>query len=613
VIAPEDGKYIVQVRESAYAGNGGCLYRLHIGRFPRATATVPLGGKLGEKVEVRWIGDVTGEKTSAITLPAAFDRNFGIVHQDDRGLSPSSNLFRLSTFGNVVEAEPNDDQAKATPFAPPLAVNGVIGKAGDTDYYVFSAKKGQTFDIRMFARQLRSPLDPVLHVVKKGGAYLAGSDDAVGPDSYIRFGAPEDGEYCIYIHDHLLKGGSDYAYRVEVTPIEPRLSLSVPNESLARGTGTINAPVPKGNRFAVLLNAGRADFGGELKLIAQNLPPGIEMEADTMAASIGTMPVLFRVKPDAALAGGLISIRGEHVDPNVKVPSEFTQTIELVLGQNNIPFWTRTVETFPVAVTDEAPYSIEIVEPKVPIVRGGSMGLKVIAKRKEGFTTPISVFLPWNPPGISSAGGIVIPEKQNEAVIPINADGGAELRTWKIVVNGASSAPSGPITVSSQLAKLTVAQQFLTLAFQAASVEQGKDVDLSAAINKAVDFPGEAQVTLLGLPNKVVTDVKKITKDSKDLVFKLKTDLTSPAGNHVNLFCQVVVTQNGEPIVHNLGTGQLRIDVPLPPKPNAPAVAAAPATPAPAPPPTAAPAKPPTRLEKLRSESRERAKAAAGL
>ncbi len=37
VIAPEDGKYIIQVRESAYAGNGACIYRLHVGNFPRAT------------------------------------------------------------------------------------------------------------------------------------------------------------------------------------------------------------------------------------------------------------------------------------------------------------------------------------------------------------------------------------------------------------------------------------------------------------------------------------------------------------------------------------------------------------------------------------------------
>src|SRR5262249_38274089 len=152
---------------------------------------------------------------------------------------------------------------------------------------------------------------------------------------------------------------------------------------------------------------------------------------------------------------------------------------------------------------------------------------------------------PWNPPGVGSAGGVAIPEKQNEAVIPINADGGAELRTWKIVVNGASNGPTGPIVVSSQLAKLTVAQQFLTLAFQAATVEQGKEVDVAVKVNKAVDFPGEAVVTLIGLPNKVTTDPKKLTKDTSDLVFHIKTDKVSPAGNHANLFCQVVLTQDG--------------------------------------------------------------------
>ena len=91
----------------------------------------------------------------------------------------------------------------------------------------------------------------------------------------------------------------------------------------------------------------------------------------------------------------------------------------------------------------------------------------------------------------------------------------------------------------------------------------------------------------------------------------MKTDAASPAGNHANLFCQVVITQNGEPIVHNIGTGPLRIDVPLPPKPNAPpmpvAVAAARRRRRPA----AAPAKPLTRLEKLRLENQERAKAAS--
>jgi hypothetical protein len=164
--------------------------------------------------------------------------------------------------------------------------------------------------------------------------------------------------------------------------------------------------------------------------------------------------------------------------------------------------------------------------------------------------------------------------------------------------------------VSSQLANLTIAQQFVTLGYTNAACEQGAETDLLVKVNKAVDFPGDAQVTLIGLPNKATTDVKTINKDTKDLVFHIKTDKATPAGNHANLFCQVVITQNGEPILHNLGTGALRVDVPIPPKPNAAPMPVA-APPPPMPKPAAEPPKPLSRLEKLRQEAQEKAKAAA--
>ncbi len=619
VLAPEDGKYVVQVRESAYAGNGGCLYRLHVGDYPRPSATVPAGGKPGETLAMRFIGDVTGERTNQVTLPSklatyAFDPNVGVFAQDDKGSAPYLNIIRLSPFGNVIEAEPNDGHANATPFVAPLAMNGVIEKAGDVDYFVFSAKKGQVFDVAGFARRLRSPLDPVVHIAKKNGAYITGSDDggAVVPDCAFRVTIPDDGEYVIWVHDHLTKGGPDYAYRIEVTPPSAVLSLGVPNEGLGRGTGVIAAAVPKGNRQAILVNASRRDFGGDLAISANNLPPGVEIQADTMAANLGTYPVLLVAKPDAPLSGKLSQITGKPVDTAVQIPpSEFTQVAELVTGQNQVPFWTRTVEAFGVAVTEECPYQIEIVEPKVPIVRGGSMALKVKAIRKEGFKAAIAISLPWNPPGISSQGGVVIPEGQNEAVIALNADGGAELKTWKIVVNGSSGVASGPIMVSSQLANLSVAAPFVTLAYLATAVDQGKETDFVVKVQKQADFPGDASVTLIGLPNKAVTDAKTINKDTPEIVFHIKTDPTTPAGNHQNLFCQVIVTQNGEPIVHNLGSGALRVDVPIPPKANMPEPAPVAAAPAPAPPPAGQPVKVLTRLEKLRMEQAEKAKAEA--
>jgi hypothetical protein len=287
VLAPADGTYIIQVRESAYAGNGSCLYRLHVGRFPRPTATLPAGGKLGESVAIRWIGDASGESSSTLTLPKEFDRTFGIFAQDAKGIAPYPNAFRLSTFGNLIETEPNDDHAHATTFAPPLALNGVIGKPGDVDHFIFAAKKGQAFDIRVFAAQLRSPLDSVLYVGKKGGGALAGNDDAEGRqlDGYIRFGVPEDGEYVVWLTDKMGKGGADFFYRIEVTPFEPRLTLYTTNERLPYGTGNIVAAVPQGNRQAILVYANRFDFGGDLKLSAEGLPEGVTADIDAMAAS----------------------------------------------------------------------------------------------------------------------------------------------------------------------------------------------------------------------------------------------------------------------------------------------------------------------------------------
>ncbi|MEX2560030.1 MAG: PPC domain-containing protein, partial [Pirellulales bacterium] len=91
IIAPEDGSYIVQVRESAFGGNGGCTYRLHVGRFPRPTATVPSGGRPGETVPVRWLGDLGGEWTEQATIPTERQPLFGLFARDDRGISPSPN------------------------------------------------------------------------------------------------------------------------------------------------------------------------------------------------------------------------------------------------------------------------------------------------------------------------------------------------------------------------------------------------------------------------------------------------------------------------------------------------------------------------------------------
>jgi hypothetical protein len=216
----------------------------------------------------------------------------------------------------------------------------------------------------------------------------------------------------------------------------------------------------------------------------------------------------------------------------------------------------------------------------------------------------------YNPPGVGSSGSVAIPEGKTEAAIPLTANGGAELGEHKIVVLGRAAVGNGAVEVSSQLATLNVAAPYVGFAFQKASAEQGQDTDVVIKVAKNTDFDGPAKVELLGLPAGVTTTAGEFNKDTKDLVFKIKTQQTSPAGRHTSLLCRAIITGQGEPITHMLYGGELRIDVPLPPKPAATTAAKPP------PQPTPLAEKPPEKrlspLEKLRQDRQKSKDQSAG-
>ncbi len=609
IICPADGAYIIKVHESSYRGNGACQYRLHVGTFPRPTAVVPAGGKLGEEIEVTFVGDPTGPIKQKIKLPSAMPAEpFAAFCQDAGGISPSGIRFRVSEFGNVIEHEPNDAIAQANKaVAAPVAFNGAIDKPGDVDFFKFVAKKGQVFDLHCYARRLGSPLDPVLYFTNAQGGVIAGNDDAIGPDSYMRVTIPADGEYGVYVIDHLKKGGPNYFYRIEVTPVQPRLTMTIPKVDFFGYSQERQAiPVHRGNRWAVLATASRADFGGDLALGTANLPPGITAQADTMPANLNQTPMVFEAAPTAPLGGTLGEITAKHNDPKVGISSHYEQVVFLVAIPNQGVYWTHTLPKASIAVADEAPFKIDVIEPKVPLVQTGSMNLKVVTTRNAGFKGPITVYPLFNPPGVGSSNAVTIPAGQNEALFFVNANGGAQIRKWKTALIATGDAGKGPVWVSSQLFTLEIAAPFFSITMERGAVEQGKDTQIFCKLATTTPFPGNAKVKLIGVPANVVAKDVEFSKDTKEFAFAITTQKNAPAGIHRNLFCQVVVTMNGEPIVHNLGSSELRIDVPLPPKASAPATVTK--APAATPKPNQPPAKRLTRLEKLRLEQEEREK-----
>ncbi len=617
VVIPADGKYVVQVRESAYGGNGACQYRLHVGNFPRPTAVVPAGGKPGEELEVTFLGDPAGPIKQKVKLPATDDNGMWRLHcQTPDGVSPTGFKFRLVDLPNAIESGANNAVAGATPGTAPGAFNGVISKPDEVDYFKFAAKKGQVFDVHCHARKLGSPLDPVLYLGNAQGGVIAANDDSGGPDSYFRITIPADGDYTLWVHDHLKKGGPDYFYRIEVTTVAPSISTTLPrvdgNNPANQERQTIT--VPKGGRYATLMVANRAELGGPLVIGMEKLPAGVTLTADQMDPGLNIVPVVFDAKPDAPTAGFLTAITAAPADPNVKVPSHTAFDAALVLGQPGQSVYARhNFDRTAIAVGEAAPYSIEVIEPKVPLVQNGSFNLRIVAKRAEGFKGAITVFPLWTPPGLGIQGSAVIPEGQTECVLPMNAAPNAGPRKWKTAVHAVADAGKGPVWTSSQLFTIEVAAPLITMTMERPAVEQGQTAQLFCKVAVTTPFEGKAKVTIYGLPPKVTTQVMELTKDTKEIAFPIVADKTSPAGKHGGIFAQVVIDRGGELITGNTGGTELRIDVPLPPK-VAVATPMTPMTPTPPPMPMQPAGQPPkrlTRLEQLRLEQEQREKEAA--
>jgi hypothetical protein len=600
LIAPKDGPFILQVRESSFGGSGDCHYRLNIGTFPRPLVVFPLGGQVGQTMKVQFLGDAAGPIEQEIKLPDKPVDEMPLYAVKDGQSPPSPNYFRVSPFPNVMEeGDSNHEMGKAieAKMEPPLAFNGVIAKPAEEDFFKFKAHKGQAVEISVWARRLRSPLDSVITVWTEKGQYLASNDDAGQPDSILRFTPPEDGNYVVMIRDHLKAGGPEYAYRMEVTTPRLAVTLSIPNATQVNGPSQERQtiPVPRGNRYATLIRATRAGAQGDLTLAGDPLPDGITMIAEPFHTQTDVTPVVFEARPDAPIAGKLCDFAAKSGDEKQSIESTLTQQVELVIGQpNNTPYSNTKVHQLAVAVTQEAPFKIELEQPKAVLPQGGVLKLKCKAERKGDFKGNINLKMLFDPPGVGAQPVDLKPDK-TEVEFPLSASEGAAPRKWKICLIGVSDV-NGPLWVSTQLVDLEVAAPFVTGKAQMAAIEQGAAGQVTCELTQQNKFEGKAKVELLGLPANTSAEPKEITAEDKTVTFDVKSTPKAAVGQNGSLFVQATIQQNGETITQAFAKGGvIRID---PPKAAAPA-------PKPAAQQAAAvqgPAKTVSRLEKLRQE-----------
>jgi len=604
--AEYDGDYFVMVRESSYRGSGNSYYRLHVGDFRRPDAIYPAGGKLGSKLSVRFV-EAHDSFAEEVTLPTEDDAEF-VLYPKSQSPAPSGNLFRLSTVDNNLEAEPNDTFETGTLAveAQAYALNGIIEKPGDIDCFRVPLKKGQVFECRALAQILGSPLDPVVNVYTPKGGALISNDDGGGMrrlDSRFKFTASVDGIYTVRVTDHRERGGPNFVYRIEMVASQPSLSFASPDYTVNDTHLRQFMAVPRGGRMVLLENFTRNGVSGDYRFELKGLPAGVKLLEDSAPGDLPGVPLVLEAAADAPHAGVLITPTLQPKDPANKTVGQMRRTYDIVRIGNTI-YYQGIEDQLPVAVVDEAPYSLEIEKPQVPLVRNGIFNLKVLAKRKEGFTGAIRVIMCWTPPGVSSLGEQTIAEGSNECVFQLSANANVDTKPWKFIVQGEATAGKGIVYNASPFAELATEAPFVAAnPIALTAMEVGTPGVMTTNFEVTRPFEGEAVAQLVGAPDTIRIAPIKVTKDTKELRFTVETDDKSRVGKVANMFVQVDIPVGKAVATHRIATGStLRLDAA---RKAAPAPVAKVAAPIAAKPAAVVPAAPVvlSRLEQLRQKN----------
>ncbi|NLX94844.1 MAG: peptidase [Rhodopirellula sp.] len=297
---PEDGNYVVEIRDSIYRGREDFVYRITIGELPFVTGIFPLGARAGTEVAVELQGwNLAGKE---LNVRAVVDRNRPVrwysIPQADK-LSIDFPL-RIDMINEMLDQEPNDKPETAQEITLPVIVNGRIDQPDDREVFRFNGYGKVVAEV--FARRGGSPVDASLAITDADGKEVGFNDDFVDKayplithhaDPRLEVTLPGSGTYYLHLNEAQRKGGQDFIYRLYVRPPRPDFDLRVVPSTIKARPGQV-VPI---TAYALR----RDDFNDDIQLSLVNPPDGFQLDG--------------AIIPSGADKIGLTLTIPENVDP----------------------------------------------------------------------------------------------------------------------------------------------------------------------------------------------------------------------------------------------------------------------------------------------------------
>jgi len=532
---PEDGEYLVQIRDFRYQGGGNYTYRLYAGALPYVESIFPFGGRRGKQVEVALRGrNLAG--TSSIVLSLAEKAPLG--RQEIRAHTPNGysnlRLFEVSDLPDFTESEPNNTMDKVNTVTIPIVINGRIAPEKDIDRFKFKSDKDQKLVCDVMASRFGSKLDSLLTLTDLAGNVIAQNDDSALADARIEFDAKKDAEYILSLRDLIDRGGEDFGYR---------LSIRLPGASAGAGFVAKFSPdtvrLNRGSHSKIRCEVtGVGGFSGPVRLAFADLPPGIFSEPLVISVGAPTSGLmLLSALKDAPLGSFPIKLTGTGRVGEKTI----TRKAEPLSGDKPVR------ESF-LTVLDSPPFTLELVTLSATVEQEQTAKVEVMAQRNEGFTGEIKLsaegFSAGKDPLTKSFELKETTLKAGDTLGSISLKGkvDSEVGTRTVIVKG-EAVVDGQTTVQySSPIPLTVVQipfilsstltRLSVTALPTNSSPAAAEASTSVKVERRAGFTDEVSLTLDGLPAGILATLDPIPANGSETTLKIVATEKAPIGTN---------------------------------------------------------------------------------
>ena len=330
--------------------------------------------------------------------------------------------------------------------------------------------------------------------------------------------------------------------------------------------------VPRGTRWTINLSLtnGQGNWPkSEFDLIAHGLPGGVRLLPTRIKPGTSLWPIQFEADPDAETSASVITLEARPTDESERVATFCQQNVPFINHSGGDAWRTVRTDRYIAAVTEPAPFSIEVEQPDIALVRGGELSIPVRLVRHGDFKGAVELRSGFAPSSVSVPPPLIIPPDEDTGVLQLGARSNAPLETVPFVVLGDTVREDiqgylgvGHIRVSSRIVHLQIAQPYVELTARPESIRRGEEKKYVWTVRHHQSFAGKATVKLLDLPKgvSVIEPQPSLTSDAMEVAFSLKATDIALLGQARGLICEVSVPVGNQKIVQRTGRGTLRID-----------------------------------------------------